>query len=391
MKKLLLALLMMPLTFCAQWPEYDIGTTIDLGGVAMQNDGDIFVSGSLGTILKSTDCGSTWSEIQTNYIDDIGKFQFVNEMVGFVLADDGAYGKTEDGGETWMFFPTPAPDDLESMYFLDEMTGYMVGKDGGIIRTLNGGNTWTLLSSGTTNRLQGVFFTDALHGVVAGRNATLLHTVDGGDSWASITSGISGDLSNIWFNEPNNGFICAEGGLYKVNLDLSVIEYIGLDPLVEMSDIYFTDSNVGWACGDPGAVYVTNSGGDTWIEVTLDGLPFEMTGVHGDALNSVFAVGAVGKVNGLCVATGFDDEFDLLSAFQTFSREENIEIRFEDIQTYSAMTFELIDLYGRLVDRQEVRPASGDRLSLAKPSASGTYLVRVTSGIHSSAIKLFSN
>lgn len=387
MRNILLIGLLISTASYAQWPLSDIGTTLEIMGVHIKDNGDILISGGLGTVMKSSDCGATWTGISTGYAADLGKMQFVTEDIGYMLADDGQYAKTTDGGETWSFASTPAPDNLESLFFLDEDIGYMVGKDGAIIHTSNGGSTWTLQASGTTKRLQGVFFTDVNNGMIAGRDNTLLQTSNGGAIWTSV-SGTSGDLGNIYFNTPENGFICGEGGLYQVNADLSSIQFMNLDLLGEFNDIYFMDENVGWTCGDPGLVYVTNTAGASWIEVPLEGMPFELSGIHGRSLNSVFTVGDFGKVNGICPAATLIEEQEF-NDFATLSITSNgVRILFSEDYLGEDRSIRLFDTKGMVVHDLRLNGYSKE-ITLDLSKSSGIYFINLVIGTRSVSTKFF--
>ena len=361
----------------AQWPLYDIGTTLDIAGVHVKQNGTILISGNTGLLKESSDCGNTWTDIAIPYFNDLGKIQFIDSSTAYMLGDDGDYAKTIDGGSTWSISTTPAPDNLEAMYFLNDSEGYMVGRDGAIVHTSNGGSTWTLQSSTSTQRLQGVFFTDNLHGIVSGRNETLLKTENGGLNWTSILTGVSGDLGSIFFNNLDNGFICAEGGLYHINADLSLIEFQSLDPDAEFQDIYFTDANVGWACTDVGTVFVTNNGGQSWLPIELDGLAFELSAIHGRSFNSAFTVGSIGKVNGLCTITNTYDNSSTQDLAIITLTEDQILIEFSDKGDLGLRDIRLYDLKGSLVLNSSKTGKENRLIRLDKPGQPGIYLLYI--------------
>jgi photosystem II stability/assembly factor-like uncharacterized protein len=389
MRILILLALIISISSPAQWQLYDIGTTLEVSGVHLKPNGDILISGGMGMMKKSADCGTSWTDIPTSYIDDLGKMQFLSEDLGFILADDAAFGKTLDGGETWTFYATPAPDDLEAMYFLDESNGYMVGKDGGIVHTTNGGTSWTLMNSNSTQRLQGVYFTDENHGIVSGRNQTLLKTEDGGTTWIQVTGGFSGDLSAVSFNTADNGFICGEGGLYHVTSDLSSIEFISLGAGVEFNDIYFLNSNIGWVCGGPSSVFATINGGLSWIAIEVDGLPFDLSSIHGNSLSSVFTVGEFGKVNGLCAPTSTLDPIQLEDIASVFLTDNTIRVEFIMNSKFKNVELNLFDIRGCLIQKQLSLTSSESVILIDKPDVTGVYLLQLVTDSRLFSTKLY--
>ena len=102
---------------------------------------------------------------------------FVDPSVGWAVGDGGTIVKTTNGGTTWTAQDSGTTDGLCSVDFVNASTGWAVGDGGVILKTANGGTTWSVLPSGTTQALQSVHFistTNRLGGRgewVAGRDA----------------------------------------------------------------------------------------------------------------------------------------------------------------------------------------------------------------------------
>ena len=62
-----------------------------------------------------------------------------------------------------------------------------------------------------------------------------------------------------------------------------------------LRDVYFLDSNRGWAVGDGGAIVGTTDGGTTWT-LEVSGVSADLRSVHAASSNVVFAVGANGTI-----------------------------------------------------------------------------------------------
>ena len=140
--------------------------------------------GNAGTILKTSDGGTTWTDlsISTTYV--FWSVFFTNTNTGYIVGGQylsGGVGiilKTTDGGLTWtaLYYDTT----LNSVFFTDSNTGYAVGGSGTIYNTVNGGSTWTAQTSGTRNRLKCVYFTTGNTGYAVGDGETILKTTNGG-------------------------------------------------------------------------------------------------------------------------------------------------------------------------------------------------------------------
>jgi photosystem II stability/assembly factor-like uncharacterized protein len=99
------------------------------------------------------------------------------------LGDSGTILRTSNGGSTWRSQESGTTNMLWSVCFDDANIGTVVGDNGTILRTTNGGSTWTSQSGGTSYWLDGVSFTDGKRGTVVGEYGTILCTSTGGVTW----------------------------------------------------------------------------------------------------------------------------------------------------------------------------------------------------------------
>ena len=112
---------------------------------------------------------------------------FVNATTGTAVGVAGTILRTTDGGSSWVIQTSGTTNILNAVSFTDATTGTAVGGPpsfrasfGTILRTTDGGSSWVRQTSGTTNRTYGVSFTDAMTGTVVGDGGTILRTTTGG-------------------------------------------------------------------------------------------------------------------------------------------------------------------------------------------------------------------
>jgi hypothetical protein len=127
-------------------------TKTSLRGLSVVNDRVIWVSGSNGTIGKSTDGGKNWKwsivkGFEKTDFRDIEAFDGVSAIV--MAVDSPAYIlKTNNGGDTWkvVYENRTKGMFLDALEFWNEQAGIVVGDPIGgrifIARTFDGGNTW---------------------------------------------------------------------------------------------------------------------------------------------------------------------------------------------------------------------------------------------------------
>jgi photosystem II stability/assembly factor-like uncharacterized protein len=83
---------------------------------------------------------------------------FVDAQTGWAVGDAGTILKTSNGGSSWSSQTSGTNQGLSSVYFTDAQTGWAVGKSGTIVRTINGGINSESYPDITTNNLYSVHF-----------------------------------------------------------------------------------------------------------------------------------------------------------------------------------------------------------------------------------------
>jgi len=146
---------LLPYLILAQSPSVEVlasGTKTSIRGLSVVNDNVIWVSGSNGTVGKSTNGGRTWKWItvkgfEKNDFRDIEAFDAANAII--IAVSEPAYIlKTIDGGETWkvVYENKTKGIFLDAMEFWNEESGIVVGDpiDGRffVTRSFDGGATW---------------------------------------------------------------------------------------------------------------------------------------------------------------------------------------------------------------------------------------------------------
>ncbi|MEO1083994.1 MAG: oxidoreductase, partial [Acidobacteriota bacterium] len=143
---------------CEPWVAIAAETTASFRGVSAVDDSEVWVSGTEGTVGRSTDGGESFA-FQTVPGAEALDFRDIDAFAGGVAyalsagpGDASQIYKTADGGETWtrQFVNTAPEGFLDGMAFWDADRGLAYGDpvDGAffILRTADGGDTWTRVS-----------------------------------------------------------------------------------------------------------------------------------------------------------------------------------------------------------------------------------------------------
>ena len=128
------------------------GTATSLRGLSVVNDNVVWVSGSNGTVGKTTNGGKNWKWITVRGFEnrdfrDVEAFDAATAVI--ISVDEPAYIlKTIDGGESWkvVYENKTKGMFLDAMEFWNEESGIVVGDpvEGRffVARTFDGGTTW---------------------------------------------------------------------------------------------------------------------------------------------------------------------------------------------------------------------------------------------------------
>ena len=132
---------------------------------------------------------------------------FVSATHGYAVGDAGTILATTNGGSTWTAQTSGSTAALLSVHFVSATTGWAVGSSGTILKTTNGGTTWTAQTSGTTGTLNTVYFVSPTRGWAAGSSTSgnILSTTDGGATWTMQAAGTINSISSLSFSSGGHG------------------------------------------------------------------------------------------------------------------------------------------------------------------------------------------
>jgi photosystem II stability/assembly factor-like uncharacterized protein len=159
------------------------GTKTSIRGLSVVNDDLVWVSGSNGTVGKSTDGGKTWKWItvpgfETRDFRDIEAFD-ANTAVIIAIAEPANILRTTDGGNTWktVFNDTTKGMFLDALHFHNKNYGIVVGdpiNDEVFLGiTKDGGNSWQRFPDKPLKVAKGEAF-------FASSGTNIVYTKDGG-------------------------------------------------------------------------------------------------------------------------------------------------------------------------------------------------------------------
>lgn len=241
-------------------------TGFSVGHISFDDEKHGCVAGA--TIRCTEDGGKTWNERSglkpegSHILLALWGISFSGQKVGFTVGKDGKIFKSEDGGKSWNM---KSRGYGSFVYFLDSQTGWNTMYDykrnrDSIVKTDDGGKTWVVQKEFENSVIIRFFFINPTTGWAVGkerghdsgggfiRSLFILHTNDGGKTWVTQFKEI-----------PKTA---AEKDIFN-----------------GLFDVFFINSEVGWAVGSKGLILHTKDGGEHW-ERQKSGTKFRLRGVQ---------------------------------------------------------------------------------------------------------------
>jgi photosystem II stability/assembly factor-like uncharacterized protein len=255
-------------------PIYDMQFLDNLNG---------YVCGYGGMVLKTTNGGLKWEELQVPTDGLIIRIFFIDKDTGWYLTyEDMSLYKTADGGMNWSFVSSFSPNYVTTLWFVNELIGFAGGYNN-LLKTTDGGLTW--VEDVSVSNCYSFYFVNQMLGFACKHNG-IYKTTDGGNTW--IVKGIPGfDYSpnKVFAYDQNNIFVIGTDGW--INGELYYVFYqssnggnswTGKEFDHQISDIYFESPTSGWVCS--GKIFHTTNRGINWDSTNIYAQQFEFKGAN---------------------------------------------------------------------------------------------------------------
>ncbi len=281
----------------AQWSwQNPTPTGNGLTDIHVFNSSTAIVVGAVGTVLKTTNGGTSWTSQTSGITSDLNSVHFVDAYTGWAVGRYGRILKTTDGGTNWTSLSSGTSSDMKSVYFTDSNTGWMVGLYGTIIKTTDGGTDWSYQMSLTSNHLNSVYFQNSNTGFVVGDYGTFKKTTNGGETWSTVSMGTTSNLNTINFPDVNTGWVVGADGTIKKTTDrgASWVSQTSPNP-TNLFSVHFTDINTGWVTALGGYILKTTNGGTNWTSDQFGSQNYLMSINFADS-NTGWVVGGNGTI-----------------------------------------------------------------------------------------------
>jgi photosystem II stability/assembly factor-like uncharacterized protein len=277
-----------------------------------------YAAGDFGTLLRTTDGGTTWSGLLSGTFTDLTAVQAID--ADSLFAGGGCVARrSDDGGATFRRVAFTAVESsctqpLAGAWFVSEQTGFLALADGTIYRTDNNGDTFArktpLPGAAPTNgqpaRIELRFLTDQI-GVGATSDGKIYRTTDGANSW-TVVSDTNRAVRSFSFLDATNGFAVGDGSLFLVTKDGGAswtAKDLGGIPATNLRSIRCVSATLCVMTTDSGTALVrTDDGGVTAKLITASPDP-----IHAIGFASATRLAATGETGATAVSDDAGQNF----------------------------------------------------------------------------------
>ncbi len=250
-----------------KWKNLHSPTTNSLNSICFINDSLGFACGNQGTVIKTTNGGTTWGILSDSSLINLYDINFISAARGFIVGEKGNILSTSDEGRTWKKLNADTSATLFKIYFLkNKSTGFIIGALGTILKTDDAGNTWMPVTSPTGEFLYSISFADDNNGFIVGWNGTILKTTDGGNTWAKEKSLNDRYIRDITFLNDKIGILVGGGGeIARTDDGGNSWKIIPSNVISGLYRVFFPDYKRGIIISSKGEVLVSTDEGKSWL------------------------------------------------------------------------------------------------------------------------------
>jgi len=175
------------------WSLKPSPTTNNLYGVAFRDSNTWIAVGDAGTIIRSTNGGSTWTSVSSPVADALRAVSFKGDT-GIAVGIGGLVIRTKDGGLNWISETRPTTKPLYSVSVSPQMAA-IGGEEGTILVSTDGGLNWTPHTAGTAAIIFGMSVLGEA-GIGSGGQGDIIFSNQLGAAW-SLT--VIGTLNTFFY------------------------------------------------------------------------------------------------------------------------------------------------------------------------------------------------
>lgn len=353
------------------WKTKASGVMFDLKDVDFINEDEGIAVGIMGTVIKTTDGGETWTPVNLIWDNFYNTVQYIDTENVIIGGDQGIILYSFDGGEVFDVVQESGQEYNIYDIDIDPESGHGIAGGSGntILWTEDRGISWEYIEGGFINNYNCACMAGADFGTVVGRNAVFQplagYTMDGGQTWEAqpfypvnnniayestaedchfFTANDGFTVGTIWNGD---GFITTEPNWGSQFWNAQVF------PGAMLFGIDFLDNSFGVAVGGDYNVttniFETYDGGLNWEPAIIQSNGNTMLAVKLIG-NTGYAVGAFGEILKMELTTGIYENTSAPVKMYNYPNPSNDRTEiFLEMNKTQQIDILLFDIAGRVV------------------------------------------
>ncbi len=260
----------------AQWQEQISPVTVALYTVSAVDKSVAWAGGDGGTVLRTTDGGTTWTNVGGGAIgtDPVYNIFGIDGMTALCTTSSSSSTfiyRTTDGGTTWTQVFTQPGGFLDAIWMYDTNNGFVYGDpvsgNWELYKTFDGGQTWNaanpLPQNGSEAGWNNSMYVSGSSIYFGTNNSTVYYSNDLGDSWTPQTTPQVNSFT-IWFNNSSDGFIGGGNALNKTTNGGTTWDTTAALPGTGGVGSIISLNTRWWAARQNSNIYYSDDSGVTW-------------------------------------------------------------------------------------------------------------------------------
>ncbi len=258
----------------AQWQERTSPTTNGLLSISVVNDSVAWTGGELGTILRTTDGGATWTDVSGGSIgtDTVYNIFGIDAQTALCTSTSTVTNiyRTTDGGTTWTQVLSDSGGFMNAIWMTDADNGFAYGDPVSglwdLYKTTDGGATWNpappLAPIGGEIGWNNSIYVSGSDIYFGTNNNKIYYSSDMGDSWTPETSATVVSSYSIWFNNSSNGLAGGAAGLAQTTDGGTIWSSLSVPGSQNVYGITGFDNK--WWVARGNSIYYSEDNGSSW-------------------------------------------------------------------------------------------------------------------------------
>ncbi len=256
------------------WYEIDPGVinSNQTLGIWANNTGEAWVAGKYVSIEYTDNYGQDWTDQIPNAKATLFRPHFFDEFLGFAAGSEGTLLKTTDGGAIWQQINHfVAGDNFRAVQVIDDQAILAGSSTGRVYLSLDQGLSWDTIGS-NLGQITDIVAANRTTFILTTEDGKIYGTVNAGQQWIKVFDQPLGHLFSLDFVNVQEGWAAGYDGmiLHTTNAGLSWLPQYQ-DGHTQFSDIQFTSPTDGWAVASnlTDSLWMTTDGGANWSKAKL--------------------------------------------------------------------------------------------------------------------------